>query len=41
MSFVRFACLAPSALGLAGGAGAQAPYPAKAVRLAVPYQPEG
>jgi tripartite-type tricarboxylate transporter receptor subunit TctC len=41
MSFVRFACLALSALGLAGGAAAQAPYPGKAVRLVVPYQSEG
>jgi tripartite-type tricarboxylate transporter receptor subunit TctC len=39
MSLVRFACLALSALGLAGGAVAQAPYPAKPVRLVVPYPP--
>jgi tripartite-type tricarboxylate transporter receptor subunit TctC len=39
MSFVRFACLALSALGLAGSAAAQAPYPAKPVRLVVPYPP--
>jgi tripartite-type tricarboxylate transporter receptor subunit TctC len=39
MSFVRFACLALSALGLAGGAAAQVPYPAKSVRLVVPYPP--
>jgi tripartite-type tricarboxylate transporter receptor subunit TctC len=39
MSFVRFACLVLSALGLAGSAAAQAPYPAKPVRLVVPYPP--
>jgi tripartite-type tricarboxylate transporter receptor subunit TctC len=39
MSLVRCACLVLSALGLAGGAVAQAPYPAKPVRLVVPYPP--
>lgn len=39
MSILRAACAALSAFGLAAGALAQAPYPAKPVRLVVPYPP--
>ena len=39
MSILRAACAALTAFGLAAGALAQAPYPAKLVRLVVPYPP--
>jgi tripartite-type tricarboxylate transporter receptor subunit TctC len=39
MSLLRSVCVALSAFGLAAGASAQAPYPAKPVRLVVPYPP--
>lgn len=39
MSLLRSLCVVLSAFAIAAGAGAQAPYPAKPVRLVVPYPP--